>query len=164
MKARSAAALLILGLAQMVGDAVGSPELEGLAAASGMAPAPRVFTSFAGFEPYSTEFLLEWERAGDGSVASLPLTPQRYSRLRGPYNRRNVYGAALAGGPVLVGNPHLEPLWEDVARYALCGEAPLVRELGADPGDVRGAPWLRYRPRSGSALDPERYVLRAPCS
>lgn len=156
--------LLVLGLVQMIGDAVGSSALRGLGAASGLAPAPRVFTSFAGFEPYSTRFSLEWRVRDDDGVVSLPLTPGRYARLAGPYNRRNIYGAALAGGPVLVSHPHLRPLFDAVARHGLCGEAPVLRELGVDPSELRGAPRLRYRPREGSTLDPRLETLEVPCS
>ena len=47
--------------------------------------------------------------------------------MRGPYNRRNVYGAALAYAPVIPAT-----LRDPVIQYGLCGDAPLLRELGVD--------------------------------
>jgi hypothetical protein len=111
--------LVILGVAQMLGDLTGVLPLKAIAAATGASPAPKVFSAVQGLETYSTRFFLE---ADDRRVE---LTPEVYSRIRGPYNRRNVYGAALAYAPVL---PH--ELRDPVMRHALCGDAPLLRELG----------------------------------
>ena len=111
--------LVVLGLAQMAGDLLGILPLKGIAAATGASPAPKVFSAVQGLETYSARFFLD---TGDGRVE---VTPELYSRLRGPYNRRNVYGAALAYGPVLPA-----ALRDPVMRHALCGEAPLLRELG----------------------------------
>jgi hypothetical protein len=74
-----------------------------------------------GLETYSTRFLFEI----DGR--RIELTPEIYARLRGPYNRRNVYGAALAYAPVVPAE-----LREPVTQFALCGDKPLLRELGID--------------------------------
>jgi hypothetical protein len=109
----SAVLLVILGTAQMAGDLSGVLPLKAVAAATGASPAPKVFSAVQGFETYSTRFYLE-----SGS-RRIELTPEVYSRMRGPYNRRNVYGAALAYAPVLPAT-----LREPVLRYSLCGEAP----------------------------------------
>ena len=58
------------------------------------------------------------------------MTPEVYARLAGPYNRRNAYGAAMAGGPALAADPSLRPMFLAVSRYALCDPAPVLRELG----------------------------------
>src|SRR6266550_5215120 len=119
-----AAFLVILGTAQMFADLSGIAWLKGIAAATGASPAPKVFSAVRGLETYSTRFFIEWKDK-EGMEHSLELTPEVYSRLRGPYNRRNVYGAALAYGPVLPAE-----LRDPVMKYALCGRAPLLRELG----------------------------------
>lgn len=134
------ALLVVLGLAQMTGEVLHAKPLQWIAAATGASPAPKVFTAFGDYEPYSARFFI------DGTE----ITPERYARVRGPYNRRNVYGAVLAGGPVV------PPVLRDpVMRYALCGDAPLLRELGID--DARGrhaivieplhGPPMRFEPR-----------------
>src|SRR4029077_21073324 len=101
-------------------------------------PAPKVFSAVRGLETYSTRFALEWTEAG-GANRTLELTPTIYQRLRGPYNRRNVYGAALAYGPVLVTDPAARPMFEAVLRRAVGGERPLLRGVGRDPGRGVGA-------------------------
>src|SRR5687767_15937977 len=92
---KAAGFLLVLGLAQMVGDLTHFLPLKAVAAATGASPAPKVFSAVQGLETYSTRFFLD---LGDKRVE---ITPEVYARIRGPYNRRNVYGAALAYGPVL---------------------------------------------------------------
>ena len=149
---RSGALLLTLGLAQMSAAALGSPQLEGLAAATGASPAPKVFTTARGLETYSSTFLLEWHDAA-GLPHTLTLTPSRYASLRGPYMRRNAYGAVVAYGPVLAASEATRPLHRAVARHALCGDAPLLRELGLSPQDVRGAR-IRVVPKVGTAPVP----------
>ncbi len=164
MKKVAAAFLIAVGLAQMAGDLcerhvsarVGRP-LKGLAAATAASPAPKVFSAVRGLETYSTRFFLEWTST-DGEAHSLELTPEVYARLRGPYNRRNVYGAALAYGPVLPAE-----LRDPVLAYAVCGNAPLLRELGIDPTQVRGPVRLCYEPRPGTDMGDLPRVLEAPC-
>jgi hypothetical protein len=119
MRIGAAVFLVLLGLAQMLGDVTGFLPLKAIAAATGASPAPKVFSAVQGLETYSTRFFLD---AGDGRIE---VTPELYARIRGPYNRRNVYGAALAYGPVLP-----RALRDPVMRHALCGDAPLLRELG----------------------------------
>lgn len=161
---KAAVFLVILGLAQMTGDllekyiyAPAGRALKGVAAATTAAPAPKVFSSVHGLETYSTRFAIEWsDRAG--IEHSLLITPEIYGRIRGPYNRRNVYGAALAYGPVLPEN-----LRDPVMHYALCEEAPLLRELGIDPDDIAGRVRIRYEPLPGTDLDDLPRQLEAPC-
>ena len=92
---RAAAFLLSVGLLQMAGDLLHLPALKGIGAATGASPAPKVFSAVRGLETYSTRFFIEWaDRPGRSRVQEI--TPELYARLRGPYNRRNVYGAVLA--------------------------------------------------------------------
>ncbi len=153
--------LLILGLAQMAGDLSGWGALKGVAAATQASPAPKVFSAVRGLETYSSRFFLEWTD-GSGVEKSVELTKERYSRLRGPYNRRNVYGAALAYGPVLAADEKARPMLEAVLRYSLNGEAPLVRELGIEANQVRGRFRVRCEPLSEAELDDLPLVLEAP--
>ena len=141
MKKR-AALLLVVGLLQMSGDLLRLPFLKNLGAASGASPAPKVFCSVKGYEAYGTRFALEWID-GRGELHSRPFSAETSGRLRGPYNRRNVYGAVLAYGPILP-----ETLRGPVLTYALTGDAPVLRELGIDPANV-GSAWIRYEPLPG---------------
>jgi hypothetical protein len=145
-----AAFLLVLGLLQMAGDLAGQALIQGIAAATAASPAPRVFSSVGGLETYSTRFWIEWKDAR-GSAMSLELTPEVAARLRGPYNRRNVFGAALAYGPVLVANKRTRAMLGAVLAHGLLGDAPLLVELGVDVEGIHDVA-LRYAPRSGSSL------------
>ena len=103
---------------------------------------------------------MESEDAG-GVTRAVELTPEVYGRLRGPYNRRNVYGAALAFGPVLASNARTRPMLEAIATRALCDGAPLLRELGIE---TAGAPArIRVEPRAGTIAPGLPLVLRPPC-
>lgn len=133
--------LLILGLAQMLGDLTGFRALKGVAAATGASPAPKVFSSVRGLETFSSKFYLEWTTP-DGEAVSKQITSKVYSQLRGPYNRRNVYGACLAYGPVLP-----ETLRAPISRYAFSGDAPILKELGIDPEEIDGTLRIRIEPK-----------------
>jgi hypothetical protein len=161
---KAAVFLLAVGMLQMAGDLVqqtlwapAGRAIKGIGAATAASPAPKVFSAVQGLETYSTRFFLEWDDA-DGRAHSLELTPEVYARVEGPYNRRNVYGAALAYGPVLPAG-----LRDPVMRYAVCGRAPLLRELGIDPEQVRGPVRLRLEPLPGTDLGNLPRVLEAPC-
>jgi hypothetical protein len=163
MKKYAAAALLVVGLLQMAGDVFHLPALRGIGAATTASPAPRVFSSVRGLETYSTHFFIEWTDR-DGRAHSLRLTPELYAQLRGPYNRRNVYGAVLAYGPVLQADPRTRPLFEAVARYALCDDAPLLRELGIDPDQIQpGSVRVRLHPLPGTDIGDLNPVLEVSC-
>lgn len=128
---RLAYALVALGLVQMVGYAVGSRALRGIGAASVASPLPIVFSDVRGLETFASEFVLDVTESG-GRVQRFPVTPSLYERFGGPYNRRNVYGAAISYGPVLPA-----PLWQSVLRYAFCTtptSGPLARDLGLAEG------------------------------
>lgn len=153
----AAAALTVLGLAQMAGDLTGFQALRGVAAATNASPAPKVFSAVRGLETYSTRFFVEWS-SRSGELRRIELTPEVGSRLRGPYNRRNVYGAALAYAPVL------PPGMRDaVVSAALCGERPLLREIGIDPGDVTGEIAIVLEPLPGTDIGELPSRVEAPC-
>ncbi|MCR9278655.1 MAG: hypothetical protein NXH85_11830 [Pseudomonadaceae bacterium] len=119
--ALTCAGLIGIGCLQMIGDVAGLPMVKAIGAISHASPAPKVFTAQEGFETYSPHFFVAAEQV-DGSVTSVRLTPALNARVRGPYNRRNAYGAALSYGPVLVDNPETRPMFEAALRYAVCAD------------------------------------------
>ncbi len=156
------AALLVLGLAQVFADLAGLPRLRGLAAATTASPLPKVFSAMRGLETYSTRFFVEWtDRAG--AAHSLELTPETYQSLRGPYNRRNVFGAVVAYGPLLSSDARTRPMFERVAAYALCGKAPLLRELGVDPATLGSPARVRLEPVGATDLGDLPSVFEPSC-
>ncbi len=161
MKTVPAVALLLIGLSQMFGDLFGLPALKGLAAISGASPAPKVFSSVKGLETFSTRFFVEWDDSS-GEVHSVQLTPELYSRMAGPYNRRNVYGAVLAYGPVLVSDDRARAMFYSVASRALGGDAPLLAELGIDTPQRAGPVRIRLVPRSGADVGDLPLLMEGP--
>lgn len=111
------------GLMQIAGYLTRNSSIKGLGAAIASSPLPIVFTEVKGVETFASEFHIEYTGA-DGSRKSLLVTPEMYSRLQGPYNRRNIYGAAISYGPVLP-----EALWGSVLEYGICRKT-LIKELG----------------------------------
>lgn len=149
--------LLTLALARMAGDVLGVAWLEGAAAATCASPAPRVFSAVHGLETYSTRFHLLWHN--DERLVQIEIGPEIAARLAGPYNRRNVYGAVLAYGPLLATNPKTKSMYESVMRRALCAPWPLLAELGFDTSRVRGNVSVRYEPLRAGALGDLPLVL-----
>lgn len=138
--------LTAVGCLQMAGDLAGMTALKALGAASHASPAPRVFTAHQGFETFSSHFFVQWtDRSGRRHKQEL--TPRTYGLLQGPYNRRNAYGAALSYGPVLSANPATRPMFEQASRFAVCGSAPALREIGIDPAHIHGPVTLALVPR-----------------
>lgn len=160
---RAGVFLLALGLMQMAGDVLHLPWLKGIGAATGASPAPKVFSSVRGLETFSTRFFMEWTDIA-GNFHSLEITPELYARVRGPYNRRNVYGALLAYGPVLQTDERTRGMFNSVASYGLCNGAPLLRDLGINPANVRGGFVIRLQPRPDTIRENLPLLLSAPCS
>ncbi len=150
--------LLILGLANMLGTLIQSPTLKGLAAGTAASPAPKVFSSVDGLETFSTKFTLQWTTP-QKNTRSLELTHDIYPRLQGPYNRRNIWGAMLAYGPALTSNPLTQDMFIDTMVYGLCGDAPLLQELGIDPSNVQDIA-IVYTPREGTTTTLPMTILR----
>ena len=123
---RNWAAVLIgvVGSFQMVGYVTGSTVLRGIGAASTIAPFTKVFSDVEGFEPFASEFTLSYRDAG-GKFVETGITPAMVSRFGGPYNRRNVYGAALSYAPRLPAS-----LWQPVFCHGLVLTGSLRNELG----------------------------------
>ncbi len=164
MNARVAivASLFVLGLGQMTADVCGWTTIRGMFAATCASPAPKVFSAVRGLETYSTRFRLEW-RDIDGSTGMLAIDSATCARLAGPYNRRNVYGAALAYGPILAADARTRPMLDGVLSKALCGERALLAELGVDTARVAGSVRIVYEPLRVGALGDLPLVLEAPC-
>ena len=142
----SAGALVLIGVAQMVGDVFGFPVIKGLAQATGSSPTPKVFTAHQGFETYSSQFFLAWtDRSGQRH--KLKLTPANYRGVGGPYNRRNAYGAAISYAPVLNASEVTRPMLDSVLRFAFCGSSTILEELGVNADDVSGPVSVIIEPR-----------------
>lgn len=139
----AAVTLCLFATIKIVADVSGFERLSAVAAITNVAPAMMVFTAQNGYETYSSVFELTVHYI-DGRTITTELNPSNYSGLRGPYNRRNVYGALIAYGPVLVKNPRTQPMWNEMAHRAFCGSSSVLAELGfSNNSGVIGAT-IRY--------------------
>jgi hypothetical protein len=143
----AAAGLIALGCMQMAGDLSGNREARAFGLATHASPAPKVFTSQEGFETFSSHFFIDWID-GAGEKHALEITPRTYAGVKGPYNRRNAYGAALSYAPVLQASENTRPMLQSVMRYAFCGRAPLVQELAIPREHIRSPLQIRLEPRA----------------
>lgn len=156
--------LIVLGCLQMTGDLLRLPLLKAIGAASSASPAPKVFTAQDGFETYANRFFLEWRDAG-GAPQVLELTPEVYASLRGPYNRRNVFGAVFSYAPVLDANPLTRPMFRAVLERAFCGSRPAVAEIGVPPDAAKHGPVrIRLEPRRAPGKHDFALTHEARCS
>jgi len=149
----AALAVTAIGCLQMAGFLADSRAMRGVGAASMVAPFPKVFSDVDGLETFASEFAITG-RDGAGVPFRIPLTAERYSQLEGSYNRRNVYGAALAYAPRMP-----ESLWQAVFCFGLGPDGPLRRELGLPEGATNLAVEIRTRTSGRS----DTWTLQPPC-
>lgn len=121
--------LCFFATVKVMANVFGFERLGAVAAVTNVAPAMKVFTAHKGYETYSSVFEIAINYA-DGETVTRKLNPGNYSGLKGPYNRRNVYGALIAYGPVLVSDPRTHDMWNTMADRAFCGERSVLAELG----------------------------------
>ena len=150
----AAAALGVIGCLQMLGYVTDSRLLRGIGAATAASPLPKVFSDVDGLETFASEFTIRY-RDARGTTSETRITPQMYGQLAGPYNRRNVYGAALSYAPRLP-----RPLWESVYCYGLGRQGPLRSELGLGPDAREISVTIRTMTRSRS----DTWTLEPACT
>ncbi len=114
--------IIAVGLLQVTGYLLGNKTLRGLGMATCSSPLPIVFTEVKGVETFASDFFIQYIDT-NGVQDITPITPALYSKLKGPYNRRNIYGAAIAYGPVLK-----KDLLESILRYGFCKQI-LLEEM-----------------------------------
>jgi hypothetical protein len=148
----AASAIFAAGLLQMVGEVCGSRALKGLGAATVIAPLPKVFCDVDGLEPFASTFTLLGERR-DGTTFETQITPEKYARLEGPYNRRNAYGAALSYAPRLP-----DAMWRSVAHFGFRNGGRVRKELEL-PCDLKQ---LRLRIETKTRGRDDRWELQVP--
>jgi hypothetical protein len=150
----AAAVLLAAGSLQLAGHLLGVPAIRGVGAATAAAPFPKVFSDVRGFETFSARFTLVYETPG-GVTVEREVTPELYGRLRGPYWRRNVYGAALSYGPRLP-----REVWEPVFCFGLRPGGPLRTDLDVPEDALR--PRVRIETKTRGRDD--AWVLEPACA
>lgn len=115
--------IITIGFLQTIGYLTKIKPIRDLGVVTAASPLPIVFTEVRGVETYASDFYFRWGK-DNTSKKKIKITPALYSKLKGPYNRRNIYGAAIAFGPVLP-----KKIWDPVLSYGLCNNV-LTDELG----------------------------------
>jgi hypothetical protein len=123
--------LLLIGCIQMIGDIFNIPLLIGVGRALNASPAPKVFTTQNGYETFSARFYIQYVDF-NGKQQTVEITPENYQHLKGPYNRRNMYGATISYAPVLYLNSMTRPMFEQIIIYSTQDNAPLIKELNIE--------------------------------
>lgn len=145
--------VIAVGFLRIAGSLLQSDAVKGIGAVTAASPLPIVFTEVKGVETFASDVYVVFE--DDAGIAQrVRITPAVYSRLHGPYNRRNVFGAAIAFGPVMD-----EQLWRSVLGYGLCSGV-LQRELGL-PKEMRNTRFV-LRTRTTGRTD-EWTLNPGPC-
>lgn len=140
--------LVFMALLQMTGDLFHQTWMKALGGAWGASPAPKVFSSSEGLETFSSQFFLIWLDR-ENRLHRIQLTPKLAKQLKGPYNRRNVYGAILSYGPVLSKNEMMRNAYESILEYAIGQNGPLLKELGINADSILEGILIEVVPRVG---------------
>ena len=155
--------LLLVGLLQIIGEIIGSRTIRDLGMATAASPAPRIFSSIKGFEPFSNSVFLEW-KGPLGSDESILMTPDLYADLEGPFSRRNIFVSILTLGPILSIDSNWDTLFRALSRYALCGLRPLLGELGVNTQYVIGNVSIELFPLDINNTEDLDFSLEVRCS
>ncbi len=149
--------VLLIGSLQLIGFVTQLDLVRNIGRLTTASPLPLVFSDFRGLETFSLEFNIRAE-AQDGSTSEKLITPELYGQFKGPYNRRNVYGAVLAYGPKLT-EPSEKPLVDSVLKYGFCQGGPLI-EMFALTSPARK---ITINTRSKARGDGSTYVTEVAC-
>ena len=110
--------VIAIGCLAMLGNITGLDALQKIGLATAASPYPKVFCCAPvhgapgeEIETFASTFDLSYSL--DGTRQALPITPEVYSEISGPYNRRNVYGAVLSYAPAMP--PEMWQEWFDTA-------------------------------------------------
>ena len=117
--------VIAIGLLQTIGYLTQIEIVRNLGILTSASPLPIVFTEVKGVEGFAADFYFQWDKA-ESKTEKIKITPQLYAKLKGPYNRRNIFGAAIAGGPMLP-----KTMWNPILNYGLCQDI-LTNELELD--------------------------------
>jgi len=102
MKNRNTVYLIVvmLGLFQSIGYLCHMPLMKKIGLLTVASPLPLVFGQVKGVETFASDFYLNYQNT-QNQQCQVKITPKLYAKLKGPYQYRNVVGAAISYGPVL---------------------------------------------------------------
>lgn len=119
--------LFLLGALNMLGVIFHSQTMKGIATISTASPLPFVFSAYQGIETFSTKLAME-VTFKNGTEIRIDLDHKLYSKMKGPYNRKNVIGAVFSHGPFFQ-DPKLIQIRDQILDWGFC-KGHLVEEFG----------------------------------
>lgn len=149
--------LFMLGALNLTGMIFHSPELRGIAVMTMASPLPFVFTSYNDVETFSTTFTMD-VTFKNRSQGNFILDQQMYSKLKGPYQRRNVIGAIFSHGPFF-DNPQMIQIREQILDWGFC-RGHLAHEFGIH--DPIGKVLIEVRSKT-IGMENEKWELLVQC-
>lgn len=149
--------LIVLGFVQAIGFTIGVKEIRGIGLASVASPLPIVFTQFRGIETFALKFEVEVV-SNSGEVVKKEITPEVYSKLHGPYNIRNVYGAVISYGAGFKSETELKIL-DSVLSYGVCDNGPLVEDFKLPRDIASGTVYITSKTKG----HPGNWQLKVRC-
>lgn len=97
-------------------------------------PLPLVFSSYNGFETYSTDFHIKITYQ-NSSCNNVFLDTKRYNKLTGSYARRNAYGVLFSHGIFFI-DPKLISLRDNILKQAICNSNSIIKEFEIDNKNI----------------------------
>ncbi len=145
--------IIAIGLLQTIGYLSRIKIIKQLGQITCSSPLPIVFTEVKGVETFASDFYIEFiNYTGEREV--IKITPNMYSKLKGPYNRRNIFGAAISYGPILK-----KEIWETIFKYGFCKKKILEEMMLPLNGNN-----YSVRIKTKTAGRNNEWVLQAPCN
>lgn len=144
--------IVVIGLLQTIGYVSKIKIIRSIGVITSASPLPIVFTEVKGVETFASDFYFRWD--GENKVKEeIKITPALYSKLKGPYNRRNIFGAAIAYGPVLP-----KDTWDPILNYGLCNNI-LTDELKIPIDKESFSLYIKTRTKGRS----DEWTLKTDC-
>ena len=118
------AAVVLIGLLNMLGHLTGSATVSRIGFLSAASPLPLVFTNRGTYEDFAATYRLEIRCAAHGRH-SVEVDKRHFARLAGPFDRRGAWASAFIYAPLLD-----DELFQAVAASGFCSkERPLAAML-----------------------------------
>ena len=103
---------------------MGAPSLAVAARSTAASPLPLAFSQPGSLAGFVKELTIDLT-GPDGKVERRTETQELFAGLPGPYERRIIYGSALAFSPL---SPR--PLFTAILRFGFCDSGPLAERMG----------------------------------
>jgi sterol desaturase/sphingolipid hydroxylase (fatty acid hydroxylase superfamily) len=113
-------------------------------------PLPLVFSTYNGYETFATNFSISVVYQ-NGTEYMTDLDVHKYNRLKGAYNKRNVYGAMFSHGPFF-DKHNMIVIRDKVLEYAVCSPGQIIKDFGIDGNISSVHVDIFYRPESNKKI------------